>query len=374
MANPPLSSSRRGQLEHNSGFTLVEMLLSMTVLAILLVIVTGVISQTQKVWSATSARTTQFREARFGFDLLTRYLSQATLNTYWNYDKDVVSILDAGQVPAKYVRQSELQFVCGQAATLVKGTGSGTGDPSKLPYHAVFFQAPIGLTQEAAHDSFQNLLAGRGYFVQFSDDSGFKPPFVNQTRFRYRLMEFSPPTEKNMIYWDRVQVPPKPVADWFKDAGMVITASTEAGGATGDALRGLTRPIAENIIGLILAPKVSRDAVAGVDPYWIAGNYAYDSTDTTSHVTAQSPQGIQHLLPPMIDVVMVAIDEASASKLANKYNNGPIDWAQSAPFTVATQAQMKSDLKSLEVKLNTEKLNYRIFRSTIEIKGARWSL
>jgi uncharacterized protein (TIGR02599 family) len=359
---------------HSQAFTLVEMLLSMTVLAILLLVITGVINQTQKAWSYTSARTTQFREARFAFDLLTRYLSQATLNTYWNYDKDIVSILDSNQLPTKYVRQSELQFISGQSSKLITAPGSGAPDATKLPYHSVFFQAPLGITEETSHDSFQNLLAGRGYFVQFGSDDGFKPPFVTQSRYRYRLMEYSPTTEKNMIYWNRSQVPPRPVNEWFKAAGAVIAKSDELGGATADAIRGGTRPVAENIIGLIIAPKVAREVVNGKDPYWIAADYNYDSTDGTKNVTLNTPQGTQHLLPPLVDVIMIAIDEASAMKLASKHNNLPVNWSQGGPFITASIGNIEADLKGLEKFLVDEKLNYRVFSATIEIKGSRWSL
>lgn len=356
------------------GFTLVEMLLSMTVLAILLVIVTGVINQTQKAWSYTSARTTQFREARFAFDLVTRYLSQATLNTYWSYDKEMLDILDKNSLPTKYVRQSELQFISGQASKLITAPGSGAPDAAKLPFHAVFFQAPLGVTEETSHDSFQNLLAGRGYFVQFGNDDGFKPPFVTQSRYRYRLMEYSPTTEKNLIYWNRSQVPPKPVNDWFKNAGGVITQASEASGANAESIRGVTRPVAENIIGIIIAPKVSRSAIGGVDPYWIASDYTYDSADATKNVSMKTPQGTQHLLPPLVDVIMIAIDEASANKLAAKHNNVAVNWSQGGIFTAASITQVATDLKSLESLLAKEKLNYRIFSATIEVKGARWSL
>jgi uncharacterized protein (TIGR02599 family) len=52
-----------------------------------------------------------------------------------------------------------------------------------------------------------NLLCGRGYFVSWGDDLGFRPPFLSsvntvQPRFRYRLMEYSPTAESNRIYYD----------------------------------------------------------------------------------------------------------------------------------------------------------------------------
>src|SRR6478735_2184091 len=65
------------------AFTLVELLLSMTILSVLMVVVVNVIGIVQQQWTRANSKVTAFREARMAFDVITRNLSQATLNTYW---------------------------------------------------------------------------------------------------------------------------------------------------------------------------------------------------------------------------------------------------------------------------------------------------
>ena len=67
---------------------------------------------------------------------------------------------------------------------------------------------------------------------------------------------------------------------------------------------------------------------------------------------------------------MVAIDETSA---ARKWNN-----ASAAPSLVKAggfqqPANLEADLKELTDDLSKAKINYIILRSTVKIRGARWS-
>ncbi len=110
---------RAGRVACVAGaFTLIELLVSMTVLAILLLLTTQVISQMQKGWMQTASRTSQFREARTAFDLITHNLSQAVLNPYWETDQGGLSSATYVQrtssgtgLPTKYLRKSDLQFI-----------------------------------------------------------------------------------------------------------------------------------------------------------------------------------------------------------------------------------------------------------------------
>ncbi len=393
-----ISSSKYHQLVNRAfygrAFTLIELLLSMTVLSVLLLIMTSIIGRTQKSWTYASARTTQFREARAAFDLLTRFLSQATLNAYWDYDQGGMADQISSEsptptrsytAPKRFIRQSELGFFCGQAKKMITDPTAGAGDAQKLPFHAVFFQAPLGVTEDPTHSSFQNLLTGRGYFIQFENDAGFRPPFVKKDRFRYRLMEYSPSTESNLIYANYKDK--KSAKDWFEDAGkpLIRLDETTTPGGVASPTRGYTRPVAENIIALILAPKVSRQPLKDssgvlIDPYWIwdaasTDGYTYDSTKIIDSATSPStPQGNQHLLPPLIDVIMIAIDEPSALRLADKYHDAPIDWEAVARFDEANAGSIAKGIRDMEKKLLEEKLNYRVFSATIEIRGSRWSL
>ena len=122
---PPAGRWRRSVAR---AFTLVEILVSLGVLAILLLISAEVIGTVQTTWTSTNARVSQFREARTAFDIITRNLSQATLNTYLDYDNNYLTAADPAAAtttaPTRYERKSDLRFVCGPAGT---GGPSGNG-------------------------------------------------------------------------------------------------------------------------------------------------------------------------------------------------------------------------------------------------------
>ena len=62
------------------AFTLVELLTAMAVFMLILVVLFSAISQTSSVLRQSTTRIEAFQSARMGFYLLTRSLSQATLN------------------------------------------------------------------------------------------------------------------------------------------------------------------------------------------------------------------------------------------------------------------------------------------------------
>ena len=344
------------------AFTLVELLVSMTVLTVLLLIVTNVISETQKAWSQASSRTTQFREARAAFDLITRNLSQATLNTYWDYYRSNPG--DAATPPSRYERKSELSFICGQAVNLLARGGGG----AICSTHAIFFQAPLGVSQEGANAGLNNMLCGRGYFITYASDAPYLPGFLppSYAKQRFRLMEYSPPAERNRIYVENSRPSDNPTA-WFDQDAVTVIAAGET-----TETRSPTRPVAENIVALIISPRLSpRETGAAGNPTRIAPAYAYDSS-VVENATATSPQGTQHLIPPLIEVTMVALDEPSAQRLETLAHSPSLAGDAGAMFTSA--ASYETDIRLLESYLVDKRLNFRIFRTTIGMRSSKWSL
>ncbi len=353
------------------AFTLVEIMVSLAVLTILLMISAQVIGQVQSTWSASNARVSQFKEARTAFDILTRNISQATLNTYIDYENNYLANVQtqtAAAGPGTYKRKSELQFICGPASTLVPGAG---GSPF-TPGHAIFFQAPLGVSNNPAYVGLDRLLCTRGYFVQFSSDEAWVPDFIPAStyKFRYRLMEFSPPAELNSIYIaDKNSTPPA----WIAGA----EAQPE------EAAQGMiptTRPVADNIVALIISPRreaqtQAEQAANSNGPTSIAPNFVYNSVNI-ANATGTSPQGTQHLLPPLVQVVLVAIDERSADRLEQQTGAGsgePPLGDQINPI-LTDAAQLNAHIKSITTLLQAQRLNYRVFSGTVSIRGAKWSL
>ncbi|MEQ1840764.1 MAG: prepilin-type N-terminal cleavage/methylation domain-containing protein, partial [Verrucomicrobiales bacterium] len=71
------------------AFSLIELMVAMGILSILMLMMTVLLDQVQKSWRYSESRISQFREARVAFDLMTKNIGQASLNTYWDLaDKD----------------------------------------------------------------------------------------------------------------------------------------------------------------------------------------------------------------------------------------------------------------------------------------------
>jgi uncharacterized protein (TIGR02599 family) len=346
--------------ERRHGFTLIEVALSMVILSIILLVAVQVLDQTQRAWKRGVTRVEQFREARMAFESITDNLRQAILNTYQAYQYNTGNTptipTSKTQSPTKYIRQSELQFVTGQAPLLLPGAQATT-----LVSHAMFFQARLGLSDREGYEALNRLLCGRGYFIMYSGNDAFRPKHVTTQSSRFRLWEYRPTAEENTVY----SVKP---GQWFLKAPTSVITANETITTPADS-----RPIAENILALIISPQVTTDdaALKNTTQYWIAPNYAYDSTELINTNT-NSPQGTQHMLPPRVVVTLVAIDEASARKLAEKYPDTMPQLIPAGAFTLC--ANMQKDLKALAAKLQSEQLNYQVFSTTINMRNSKWGL
>lgn len=352
----------RISLAAKAAFTLVEVMVSMTVLVILLLISAQVIGTVQSTWTASSARVGQFREARIAFDIITRNLSQATLNAYIDYDQNYLTTTSNATssggattvAPTKYLRKSDLRFVSGLAAELVGNS------PSISPGHAVFFQAPLGVAHDPEYVGLDRLLCGRGYFVQYTSDEFFRPSILPPgiPRYRYRLMEFSPPAEKNTVY-------NSDNSEWFEAAGVEITDEENPEN------RGLTRPIADNIVGMAVLPLIESNT-GGTGQATFQTQLTYDSLLGASGTN----QGNQHRLPPLVKVILVAIDERSADRLSAA-GGGETPPFEASISDILTQGTIENDIngamEQIATILRDKRVNYRIFSATVALRGAKWS-
>jgi len=396
-SRPP--SHRCLRLAAGRAFTLIELLVSVTFLVILMLVVSQVIGIVQRTWVRANSRVSQFREARQAFDTLSRSLTQATLNNYWDNEFDSVGTDAAGQqitLAKDYFRQSELQFICGPTSTVIP---AAAGNAQNYPGHAVFFQAPLGIAslvaapaglggnnQPVNTENMVNLLCGRGYFVEWGSDASFRPTFLDQlnnavpVRSRLRLMEYSPTAEKNRIYDTNLRPITAHSKEWYED---VLNTGVQSAQETAQT-RAFTRPIAENIIALVISPQVEATGNTTVAPYAIAPLFVYDSTlkvNPGSSPINASPQGTQHLLPPLLKVSMIALDERSGEFLAREENSQMrTELLTSIAGKLQNAASLVEELDGDQGKTGTlvqllldKKLNYRIFSTTIALKQSRWS-
>lgn len=321
---------------HPRAFTLLEILIATSLFIIILGISIGIFGQVSGVWRRSVEKVRAFQSARVGFDLVTRSLGQATLNTYLDYvDSSDRFPADSGydNKPVRYARRSDLQFICAPA-----GQGGVPGTPDTGT--AAFFQMPNGFEGTTAYyTGLGQLLNTCGYFVQFSDDTTVPPHAPERERYRYRLMQMMVPTQENEIY----TADAADNQDWYK------AHATKA------------YPIAENIICMILVP------LDPVDP--ISPNFSYDSRLDER----EDPQPITaNQMPPAVQLIMVAIDETSALRLENgEAEPAVIRSALQGKFD--TVANLETHLDQLEFALREARINYQVFSSSVPIRESKWS-
>lgn len=328
-----------------AGFTLAELLVSMTVLSILLLMLTQLLAQVQQTWSYSEARISQFREARVAFDIISKNLSQATLHTYYDYERD------ANNQVIAYKRQSELHFKTMPASELQANSPTTT--------QAVFFQAPLGRSDR--YQNLDNLFNARGYYVQYGDDRLLKPSFIQSPpKYRFRLMEYLPPAEENQIYVDgdkERQGSDQGVAvydNWYKYK-----------------LDQYSHPLAENVIALIVSPREAlRNPNQQNQTYSrIAPNYSYDSNEQDPNFSVFAQQ-----VPPLVRVTMVAIDETSAVRLEASGGGSSMPALISNGLFRSTQ-RYEGDIQTLKNELNNHQppINFKIFSTVVAIRSSKWS-
>ena len=333
----------RGRRPNSGAFTLIEVLVSCAVLALLLVLMLSMTDQVQKTYRQTQGKAEQFREARVAFESITRRLSQATLNTYWDYDSPTS--------PTKYLRQSELRFRCGRASVILPaGMSSST--------QAVFFQAPFGFTSNStSYGGMESLLNTWGYFIEFGGDAALRPPVVNTAgvpeKYRFRLYEMMEPSENLSVYKYTSGNATYNALTWFQDPLNQTNRSS--------------RVLAENIIALIFLPIDPANAALTTD-------YQYDTSPDGSTSTQTWSE---HQLPPYFQVTMVAIDEASARRLQSG-STAP-DFGLASLFQTVGDVTNEAnpgyakDLKTLRGNLAAQKISYRVFTTKVSINGAKWN-
>ncbi len=410
----PIPLQRR--LRHRRGFTLVEMLVSVAVLAFIMVLAAQMIGDTEKIWKNTTAKVDAFQGARAGFQLMTDQLRQATLNTYYDYyNASGVSYSSwASQsgnatatwantsgasstfVPATYGRQSELHFISGPLPSSLLTPVLG----GSIVTQSVFFQFPQDYTQNSTnYGSLNRLLNAAGFFIEFSaETNGPTPNFANSPptfytslasyvpKYRFRLMQFIQPTENLSVYNYNTISGTSP-DDWFvKPLNSSPTTNV--------------RMVADNIVALIIWPKMTDSGTDTLTGSSATGNkYDYDSRMGANSGAATAPwvpgappnlvpQPVpMDQMPPILRVAMVAIDEPSAQRIqlgsitAPKVVTDAIGLtANTTRFTnpvpasnTAPPDQMDLDLASLGNDLAAAKIQYRIFDTTLAVRSAKFS-
>lgn len=334
------------------AFTLIEMLAAMAVLIVLLGIIVGVTNSVSTTVRRASAGVDALANARTGFDLINRTLSQATLNTYWEYDNPLA--------PTQYLRQSDLQFLIRQ----------NTQDPGYG--QEVYFAAPETYSSDAALRSTRGLLNGCSLFVHFGGSQPFRPTGIAGEKSRYRLMVGLQPTELLEIFNKPARVAGQSESTYrtamqsYWDALGWITSLQNSGATFGSAVT----PVADNVIALVAWPRLpSSEDPAGLS---LISNdtFAYNSQADALAV----PQKITaNQLPPVIDITMIAISEASASRLDDKSGNPPAVIQAALNGRFQNVSKFQDDLKAVSTALSDAHVDFQIFSTSVPLRESKWS-
>ena len=231
--------------------------------------------------------------------------------------------------------QSDLHFI----VDAPQGTDFGQGN-------AIFFQAPAGRTDNpGTYGGLPGMLNAMGYYVTYGKETSGPAYLADFERNRFRLMQFQTPAEA-------VSVQATNDSSWYANN-----------------LSSYSEVLAENVILLLCWPRLSMEEDPEGDD--LTTSYRYDSRLDAAMV----PQPVTaHQQPPMVHLTMVVIDRKDADRLADTATPpAEITGALAGLFTQSTETNYRQDLATLEQRLETAGISYRIFGRTVPLREAKWT-
>jgi uncharacterized protein (TIGR02599 family) len=322
------------------GFTLLEACAALFILVLVFGMLEQFMAGVTQAWQ--TGASDPFSEAATAFETVTQSLSRATLEPYRDYADASGAFRSgsgAGFVPDHPARRSDLAFACGPSTGpggLLASSGRTTATGS------VFFMQAAGQTQLYAQDGLDHLFNARGYFVEFGADAQAPAFFSGSPRERWRLKEVVQPSESLQVFATSDS------ASWIMQlAGPDATAPSI---------------LAENIIALVVLPERAVSDVGPPAPPPL--DFAYDSRDATSTLTFAQ-------LPPRVRVLLAAIDEGSAQRLAARSGTGAPALVPKTLFQDASQ--LDADIATLDASLTAAGIRHRFFQRDLELIASAWS-
>jgi uncharacterized protein (TIGR02599 family) len=343
-----LKKQTLGRARHQlAGFSLVELMVACAVLAVMMGLISLAIRQMAGGIKTSTAKVDAFQSARTGFEAVSRTLGVATLNTYWDYyfltNGSYQSRGSSTNPPQFYGRQSDLHFLITNNFPTVSGL--------ELSGHSVFFQAPLGYFTNTSGTNPPGSLNPSGFFVAFGDDPT-KPnlPGIND-RKRFRLYQWLPSSDSLTVASSSGRI---------TDTNWITPATTNG-----------VRPLAENIIAFVIRVPSTNSTGYSTN----ATNYGWNSL--TPWTSGNQPAQM-HQLPPLVNITMVAVEEASVNRLVASTVTSASDASSAMGITnfstlFTDETQYDADLLRLETALSGKNIPYRTFTTTVPLRGSRWS-
>ena len=222
------------------------------------------------------------------------------------------------------------------------------------PTHSIFFLAPAGLffnrrlrTSDPDPERLRLLPAirrGSIAAIFLCGRSGYQP------RYRFRLMELEEPSEDNSVY-SYSTVTPYSAASYHSSGWITDAFKTNPSSA---------HVLAENIVALIILPQLAQNAIQQAPtrplppPPWPRTTRMIRPRSARRRPpTRRMPDRVDSSaqLPPVVQVTMVAIDEASAVRVQGQFQSSAPNFGISSGNLFQNSAQYTSDLDQLEANL-----------------------
>ena len=398
--------------KRRAAFTLIELLVATVVLMIIMGVLLQLTGTIGTMWRSATGRISTYQTARAAFETVTTQLSQATLNTYFDYtDKDgnyrpiqnMVNINRGNWTPNRFMRTSELHFLCGPAwnsnaqfALAYDSTQLGN------PGSAVFFQAPLGFTMDSKLRPLNRTLNSVGFYVQWRSaaETGLLPawmPNIFGNRSSYQLLQYIQPSEYNSIYDSTMETVDNPLY-----SGQELVAQRSTYNRNWVTAMQTTRPgipppkaavLAENVLLFVVLPRLApRDEqlimnqTGGSSAQFPEGTYLCPDYEYDSRAWMSGYQGglagfrrnyMRNQLPPIVDVVMIVADAHSLQRFDMNGTEPPneirLTDTGGNPLSFTNSTQLDDEIAAFEAKLIENNIRFRTFRTAVLIRGAKWS-
>jgi uncharacterized protein (TIGR02599 family) len=339
-----------------AGFTLVEVLVAAALVALLAGLLLRLLRQSSDALDLAQSNVEKYRVAQRAFEVVARRLGAATLHGYREND------------PREgWRRMSELRFASGpmQAGRApLDAPDEKSGEFLAMrPGHGVFFQATEGdpgHERDPARVGLEQLVNTWGYFVEVAGDHLPPPKFLTGSappeRVRPRLMEVREPAPALRLYALTSGAPGYAGFDWFRPR---LAPDAPA------------RPIAENIAILLVLPKLTAPEITHLAPNaaleerdaLLAPDFVYNSG-------AEAAVRTRHRLPPLVEITMLALDDAGAAQLYDGGDRDPLRLREAFRDARKLRAELHTDTDSLERRLIEQRIRHRIFTTTLALRSA----
>jgi uncharacterized protein (TIGR02599 family) len=277
-----------------------------------------------------------------------------------------------------------LHFLSGHAIDLVPGA-----DAVNNPGQAVFFQVPMGNTDDHALGSLNRTLNATGFYIQYGSlDANLLPDWLKPlfgTTKRFRLVQVVEPTENLQVYSSTTSGAKAGYdLDWLGNFKTPPTTSQPR-----------ARVLAEDIPLLVIRPRLAPEderAVAATlgetfsdatQGSILSPNYHYDSRAweagypaslrvKAAAAPAARAEAMRNQIPPIVDLAMVSVDRRSLARFDQTSATPPKE-LQIPAGLFTNSSHFEEDLAAYGKQLSDAKIRYRVFRTSVEIQGAKWS-